>query len=221
MPDDPPAAPVKLLILGTRPYSEVLIDLFECLSDRVQFTGAVENRDPQRCGERLAGLPIHWQDDIAPLAVDHRLICALGTTLRRDWIEACKAMGFGFETLTHPSSTVSRRTVLGEGVIVDAGCVVAGFSTLHDHVRVGRRCSIGHHTQIGPFTTLHPGVIISGNCRIGAQVTLGTGSIVIDGIEVGDGAVAAAGTVITRNIPAGALVAGNPCRTVRPDYGPI
>ena len=215
-----PSARSRVLILGTRSYTEVLVDMFECLSDRVTFVGAVDNRDAARCGETIAGLPILWHAEIAPLAADHRLVCALGTTLRLGWIETCEAMGFEFETLVHPSSTVSRRTALGRGVIVDAGCVIAGFSTLADHVRIGRRTSIGHHTHIGRYSTLHPGVIVSGNCTIGAQVTLGTGTIVIDGMQIDDGVVTAAGTVVTRNLPAGVLVAGNPAVIKHPRYGP-
>lgn len=209
------AAPA--LILGTRPYAEVLLDMFE---DQITFTGAVENMDPGRTAETLAGLPIHWHTDIAALAATHRLVCALGTTLRRAWIEDCLAQGFAFATLVHRSSTVSRRTRLGQGVIIDAGCVVAGFSTLSDHCRIGRRASIGHHTTIGRYTTVHPGTIISGNCRIGDQVTLGSGTIVIDGISIGDGVVTAAGTVVNKDLPPAVLAAGNPAQIKRMDYGP-
>ena len=215
-----PDGPVPILILGTRPYSEVLMDMFECLSNKICFIGAVENMNRERCNSTLAGLPIYWHSEIAELTKNHRLVCALGTTLRDTWINECKKMGFSFEMLVHPSSLISSRTDMGEGVIVDAGCVVAGFSSISEHVRIGRRVSIGHHTRIGPYSTVHPGAIISGNCAIGSQVTLGSGSIIIDGISIGDGAVIAAGTVVNKDIPPNVLAAGNPVEIKRQNYGP-
>lgn len=208
-----------VLVLGTRPYTEVLIDMFEGLPG-IRFSGSVENQDRARCGETLAGLPIHWFQDIDALAESHLLTCALATTHRAGWIADMAGRGFGFARLVHPSSVVSRRTELGEGAIVDAGCVVAGFTRIGPHVRIGRRASIGHHGEIGPFTTIHPGAILSGNCRIGASVTLGTGAVVIDGITIGEGAVVAAGAVVNRDVAPRALVAGNPAVEKRTDYGP-
>jgi sugar O-acyltransferase (sialic acid O-acetyltransferase NeuD family) len=210
----------KALILGSRRYSEVLIDMFECMSGQIEFVGAIENQDRERCSERIMGLPIHWHETIAPMAATHRLVCALGTTLRRNWIEECLSMGFRFENLLHPSSVVSGRTKLGDGIIIDAGCVVAGFTTFEDHVRIGRRTSIGHHTRIGRYSTVHPGAIISGNCQIGEQTLISTGSIVLDGVSIGGGAVISAGSVVRHDVPARALVSGSPARLMRKDYGP-
>jgi sugar O-acyltransferase (sialic acid O-acetyltransferase NeuD family) len=213
-------SPTPVLILGTRPGTEVLADLFECLRDRIRFVGAVENRDPARVGQSIACLPIHWHGDIAPLAATHRLVCALSTTLRAAWIAESQAMGFAFATLVHPSSVVSARTGLGEGTIIDALCVVAGFSEIAPQVRIGRRASIGHHTAIGPCSTVHPGAVVSGHCRLGAQVTVGAGAVITDGVTIGDGAIVGPGAVVRADVPARALVAGNPARLAASDHGP-
>ena len=50
---------------------------------------------------------------------------------------------------------------------------------------------------------------------IGDHVWIGTGAIVLKGVTIGDGAIVAAGAVVTRDVPAAALVAGVPARDVR------
>lgn len=50
---------------------------------------------------------------------------------------------------------------------------------------------------------------------IGDHVWLGTGAIVLKGVTIGDGAVVAAGAVVTRDVPPGCVVAGVPARVVR------
>lgn len=209
----------KLLVLGTTPYTEVLIDMFEAL-ENVSFTACVENLDPDNCLRTLAGLPVLWHQNLAEYRLSHHLICSLGTTRRADWIKEMENAGFRFATLVHPSSVVSRKTALGAGVLVDAGTVIAGFSQIAPHVRVGRRASIGHHSTIGSFSTLHPASVISGNCSIGEKVTIGSGAIIIDGITIGAGAVIAAGSVVIKDVPEKTLIAGNPASVKRFDYGP-
>ena len=209
----------KILILGTTPYTEVFVDMFETIGD-IAFTGCVENRNRGRCGQSLAGLPIHWVHDIDGMRGTHRLICSLATTARSDWIAEMATRGFTFTTLVHPTSHVSRHTELGAGVSVDAGCVLAGFSRIGAYVRIGRHVSLGHHTDIDRFSTIHPGAIISGYCQIGPRVTVGTGAVIIDGIAIGEGAVIASGAVVTKDVPKRALVAGNPGLVKRKDYGP-
>jgi sugar O-acyltransferase (sialic acid O-acetyltransferase NeuD family) len=209
----------RVLLLGTRPYSEVIFDLFEGLAG-IEFSGSVENMDRTRCKETLFGLPIYWSDDIDHMKDSHQLVAAIATTKRKDWIESCEAKGFEFAKLIHPSNVVSKRTDVGSGSIIDAGCVVAGYSEIGNHCRIGRRSSIGHHTNIGQYTTVHPGAVISGNCRIGKQVFIGTGAVIVDGVEIGNGAVIAAGSVVFKNIPVQALVFGNPATIKRQNYGP-
>ena len=92
----------KLLVLGTTPYTEVFIDSFEAV-EGIAFAGCVENRDQSRCGQTLAGLLIHWTDDIDELRTTHQLTCSLATTARAEWIRQMTARGFAFATLAHPA----------------------------------------------------------------------------------------------------------------------
>ncbi len=53
------------------------------------------------------------------------------------------------------------------------------------------------------------GIIVEDNCWIGA------GAIILDGVHIGSGAIVAAGSVVTKNVPAFAIVAGSPARIIK------
>jgi maltose O-acetyltransferase len=88
--------------------------------------------------------------------------------------------------------------------------------------------SIGDDVQIGPavqlITALHPlepgprrdGVETAAPVRIEDGAWLAAGVIVLPGVTVGADAVIGAGSVVTRDMPAGHLCFGNPCRAIRP-----
>lgn len=51
--------------------------------------------------------------------------------------------------------------------------------------------------------------------NIGNDVWIAPKSIILKGVSIGDGAVIAAGSVVTKDVPSGVIVAGNPARVVR------
>lgn len=111
-------------------------------------------------------------------------------------------------------------------------------STVH-HAEIDHRARIGpglylmHHTgvfvgpvSIGDNCVLHHNVTIGqrvaagdqGVPHIGNDVWIGPGATITGKVAIGDGATISAGTVIARDVPARALVAGNPGRVVNADY---
>lgn len=102
----------------------------------------------------------------------------------------------------------------GAGVFVNFGCVILDVCP----VRIGARSQIGPYVQI--LTADHPrdaaaraaGVEMGRPVTIGADVWIGGGAIILPGVTVGDGAIIGAGAVVTRDVPAGITVAGNPAR---------
>ena len=84
--------------------------------------------------------------------------------------------------------------------------------------------TIGDRTQIGPGVQIlaadHPrdaavrasGLEFCRPVRIGHDVWIGGGAIILPGVSVGDGALIGAGSVVTRDVPAGATTFGNPAR---------
>ncbi len=53
--------------------------------------------------------------------------------------------------------------------------------------------------------------------RIGRQCFIGARSMIMPGVVIGDGSIVAAGSVVTRDVPARSIVAGNPARIIRSD----
>lgn len=85
---------------------------------------------------------------------------------------------------------------IGENSMIGAGCLICD-SDMHE-VPLGS----------GKKVTMAPIII-------GKEVFIGARCIILKGVNIGDGAVIGAGSVVSKNIPAGALAAGNPAQILR------
>jgi maltose O-acetyltransferase len=108
--------------------------------------------------------------------------------------------------------------------------IVAGRNLFMNYNCVLLDCApivIGDDVQFGPavqvYTAHHPldaatrrdGLESASPVSIGDNVWVGGAAVICPGVEIGDDAVIGAGSVVTRNVPAGAIVAGNPARVLR------
>lgn len=77
--------------------------------------------------------------------------------------------------------------------------------------------SIGDYSVIGAQSALltHDPVKGGQPVSVGSFCYLGYGALILPGVSLGDGCIVGAGAVVTRSIPAGSVVAGNPARVLR------
>ncbi len=98
----------------------------------------------------------------------------------------------------------------------------SGFANRHSWISCGLEITIGEQVFIADQVIIRDwdGHTIIGRSNkapisIGNHVWIGMRSIILKGVTIGDGAVVAAGAVVTRDVPAGSVVAGNPTRVVK------
>lgn len=105
----------------------------------------------------------------------------------------------------------------GRDCTINPYAVVRGNIRLGDAVRIGAHTSIlaFNHTTDDPDTEVFRQPLRSLGITIGDDVWIGSHVVVLDGVTVGDRSVIAAGAVVTKDVPAGAVVGGNPARVLR------
>ena len=119
-------------------------------------------------------------------------------------------------------SYLAAHTYLTGEVVTGRDCTVNAFTVVRGRVRLGDAVRVGAHTSLLAFnhgtaagTEVHRQPLTSKGITVGDDVWIGSHVVVLDGVRIGDHAVVAAGAVVPKDVPAGAVVAGNPARVLR------
>lgn len=106
---------------------------------------------------------------------------------------------------------------IGHRTFVNYDCVLLDVA----RIEIGADCQIGPRVQL--LCAKHPldpdrrkaGWESGAPIKVGDNCWIGAGAIVLPGVELGANSVVGAGAVVTRDVPPGAVVAGNPARVLR------
>lgn len=112
---------------------------------------------------------------------------------------------------------IKKGCVIMMGAVINIGAVIGEETMIDMNVVVGARARVGKRCHIGA------GSVIAGvleppsekGVSIGDNVLIGANAVILEGIRIGKGSVVAAGAVVTKNVPAGVVVAGVPAKVIK------
>jgi acetyltransferase-like isoleucine patch superfamily enzyme len=99
----------------------------------------------------------------------------------------------------NPNTCIYGRVIIGSNVMIAPNCMIASGN--HGMEITGEPMIAQKSTSKGPI-------------RIGDDVWIASNSVLLDGVNVGNGAIVGAGSVVTKDVPPMAVVVGNPARVI-------
>jgi sugar O-acyltransferase (sialic acid O-acetyltransferase NeuD family) len=152
-----------------------------------------------------------------PATSRHMNVAIANSQVRQKLAERCAADEVQFFEARAANVVQLDEVQLGEGA------VLCSFVTLTSNVRIGKHFHaniysyVAHDCVIGDYVTFAPGVMCNGNVYVEDHAYIGAGAVIKQGLPsaplvIGRGAVVGMGAVVTKSVPPGVTVAGNPAR---------
>lgn len=120
-------------------------------------------------------------------------------------------------------NVIANNALQYDNITMGKGSIICGFVHLTSNIKIGKGFHaniysyIAHDCVIGDFVTFAPRVSCNGNVHIEDHAYIGTGAVLRQGtpdkpLIIGKGAIVGMGAVVTKDVPAGVTVVGNPAR---------
>lgn len=214
----------NVVILGTGGNS---VDILDTLNDINLASGAEKYRcvgflddDAGRWGQKIHGVEILGPLESAPsLGDDCLFVNGIGSPsnfLKKEQIIAkTRVPCERFDTVIHPTASVSRLAALGPGTVVFQNATITSNVRIGAHVVVLPNSVISHDDVVGDYVCIAGGVAVSGGVTVGASSYLGTKCCIIGNATIGRGCLIGMGSVVLRDVPDYAVMVGNPARQIR------
>jgi sugar O-acyltransferase (sialic acid O-acetyltransferase NeuD family) len=180
--------------------------------------------DDEPTTQLVNGHPVLSWEEFLVIPADGRAISlAIGSGAVRERLHVTAVqMGISFVQVQ------AENAVILDAVEIGQGAILSSFVSLTSNIRIGLHfhantfCSIAHDCVIGDFVTFGPGVRCNGNVTVEDHAYVGANALIRQGrdnkpLTIGRGAVVGMGAVVTKNVPAGATVVGNPARPLIKD----
>lgn len=168
--------------------------------------------DPGFAGSDWDGLTVHASDADAMAAggFDGVVLAIDDPSGRRRAFEAFAGGSCALPALV--GGDVADDLRHGDALLVQRQALVSVDCRFGQGVRINTAATVMHDAVIGDFVTIAPRAVVLGRVTIGDGAYIGANATVLGGVAIGRRAVVGAAAVVTRDVPEGAIVKGNPAR---------
>lgn len=173
--------------------------------------------DPK--ASQVNGYPVVSEEAFFALDASSRYFnIAIADSKARETIaERCISRGAVPLSIAANSADFMDANAIGEGALFCANTVVTSNARIGRFFHANIYSYVAHDCVIGDFVTFAPRVSCNGNVHIEDHAYIGTGAVLKQGslekpLRIGRGAIVGMGAVVTKDVPAGAVVVGNPAR---------
>lgn len=208
----------EMYALGVGHNTPVFIDL--ALDCGHEIAG-LYHYNSDRTGEMDHGFPILGSFDdlfsVGSLAGKSFLLTMGDSTIRMELVKKIIEQGGSVPTLIHPSAVISKYAKISDtGVYISAFTYVQADSTVGENTVLLSHVNISHNTHVGCGCFIAGGSVVGAYTNVEDYVFIGQGALSISGkvSTIGEGAYIGARSLLTKNVPAYAVVAGSPARII-------
>jgi len=193
---------------------------FKVIADAIEKQGVFEIDvvvDDRRAGEVQLGRKVCSRDEFAAKGLGYGVV-AIGDNFKRSKVAreiGERFPGFKFVSVIHPSASVARGAVIGDGAVVFAGAIVGPDARVGAHAIVNHGAQIDHDCVVGDFATLGPGAVLGGAVELGEYSSVLLGANVIHAVRIGAHTVVGAGATVLEDLPSHSVCFGAPAKKSR------
>ena len=124
-----------------------------------------------------------------------------------------KQSGAHLKQLIHPTATVSKYAVVGEGSVVMANAVINPFAKIGAACIVNTASTIDHDCILNHAVHVSAGANLGGGVEVGSESWVGIRSCVRQYLKIGSGVTVGAGAAVVKDVPDNETVVGIPARS--------